>query len=271
MNKESNPLLRMLALAAVLGAGLGGWYLWRQPAPKPALVTPPPEVTTPIEAPAPSAPSFPVEAIAPAPASAPSAPLPDLFDSDAHVLDALAALLVQPNVSQWLVSEHLIQRFVAFIDALPNRKISMNLWPAKPASGRFFVQATDTNSIIAAPNSARYDAHVAALTGLDTQATVALYVRLYPLLQQAYRDLGFPDRHFNDRFIAVLDHLLEAPEPQGAIAVVQNEKGQWIYRDETLESASTGQKFLIRLGQQHESAVKEKLREFRAALAGQRP
>lgn len=272
MDEERNPLARMLLLAVViLGAGSAAWYVLQKPAPKPSAGLP---VTVPAEPAinnAATAPHYPVEAITPPPTVQSDAPLPDLFNSDAYVLDALNALFAHPQLAQWLVSEHLIQRFVAFVDALPNRKLSTHLWPAKPASGRFFVQEEAATTVIGPANSARYDAHVAVLTGVDSQAAVALYLRLYPLLQQAYRDLGDPDRHFNDRFVAVLDHLLAAPEPAPPVAVTLDDKGRWIYVDGALESASAGQKFLMRLGPKHEAAVKAKLREFRTALAAAKP
>lgn len=271
MEEERSPLLRMALLAVVIvGAGSGAWYVLQKPAPKaPAPVAVPPPVETPATV-APAEPQYPVEAINPPPAAS-DGPLPTLFDSDAYVRDALIALFAQPQLAQWLVPEHLVQRFVAFVDALPNRKVPTHLWPAKPASGRFFVQEGDAGTVIGPANGARYDAHVAALTGVDTGAATAVYLRLYPLLQQAYRDLGYPDRHFNDRFVAVLDHLLAAPEPGAPVSVTMDDKGNWVYAEAALESASAGQKFLMRLGPKHEAAVKAKLREFRTALAGARP
>ena len=269
MDEERNPLMRMLVIAGVVAAiAAGAWYLLDRPPSRPA----PPPLVPQVVAPAATAtaPQYPVEAIEQALAPQPTDPLPDLFASDGYVLDALNALFAHPQLAQWLVPEHLIARFVAFVDALPNRKLSTNLWPAKPVSGKFFVQEQDARNVIGAANSARYDAHVAALTGVDTTAAVALYLRLYPLMQQAYRELGYPQGHFNDRFISVLDHLLAAPEPSAPVAVALNDKGAWEYVDAEIEAASSGQKFLVRMGTQHEAAVKAKLREFRAALAGER-
>lgn len=271
MDDERNPLTRMLALAAVLvGIGGGAWYVLQRPAVKPTVPAPVAVPVAPVAA-DPATPQYPVEAITPPVATTANEPLPDLFDSDAYVRDALNALFAHPQLAQWLVSEHLLARFVAFVDALPNRKVSTQLWPAKPATGAFFVQESGGTTVIGPANSARYDAHVAVLTGVDTAAAVALYLRLYPLMQQAYRELGYPQGHFNDRFVAVLDHLLAAPEPTAPIAVALNDKGSWAYVDAPLESASAGQKFLIRLGPKHEAAVKAKLRELRSALSAARP
>lgn len=267
MEEESNPLMRMLMLAvAVVAIGAGAWYVLNRPAPRPAA---PPAVveTAPVE-PAQVTPQYPVEAISQAMAPQVDDPLPELFTSDGYVLDALNALLAHPQLSQWLVSEHLIARFVAFVDAAPGKRVAINLWPARPVSGRFFVQADGAATVIGSANSDRYSDRVQLLTGVDTAAAVALYVRLYPLCQQAYRELGYPQGHFNDRLVAVLDHLVAAPEPTPPVAVRLDDKGNYVYIDEGLEAASAGQKFLMRLGLAQESAVKTKLREFRAAVAG---
>ena len=159
MEEERSPLVRMLLLAVVLvGAGSGAWYVLQKPAPKPPAPAVTPPAAEPVAETTPATPQYPVEAITPPPATVPDAPLPDLFDSDAYVLDALNALFAHPQLAQWLVPEHLVQRFVAFVDALPNRKLSTNLWPAKPVSGRFFVQEAGATSVIGPANNARYAA-----------------------------------------------------------------------------------------------------------------
>jgi hypothetical protein len=269
MDEERSPLARMLVGTLVVAAiGGGAWYVLKKPPVKPTPAPAP--VVAPVEAPvAEATPHYPVEAIEQAIAPQPDDPLPDLFTSDGFVRDALGLLFANPQLGEWLVSEHVAARFVAFVDALPNRRVSMNLWPVKPVSGSFFVQAAADGSHIGAANEARYDARVQALTTVDTRAAVALYLRLYPLLQQAYRELGYPDAHFNDRLVQVIDHLLAAPEPQGPVAVVLGDKG-YVFADPALESASAGHKLLVRLGPTHEAQVKTKLREFRAALAGQK-
>jgi len=36
---------------------------------------------------------------------------------------------------------------------------------------------------------------------VDAKAFMAVYTRFYPLLQQAYRELGYPKGYFNDRLV----------------------------------------------------------------------
>ena len=108
-------------------------------------------------------------------------------------------------------------------------------------------------------------------------AAARLYARLYPLFQVAYEELGFPGKYFNDRLVAVIDHLLAAPEPQGPVAVrlVQVE-GQvpslrhWVryeYVDPQLQALSAGQKIMVRAGLQNERRLKAVLAKVRASVA----
>jgi hypothetical protein len=99
---------------------------------------------------------------------------------------------------------------------------------------------------------------------------VAAYVHFYPLLQQAYRDLGYPDGYFNDRLVAVLDNLLAAPQPAEPVALAQP-KVLYEFADAALESLPAGQKILVRMGPANEARVKAKLAEIRRLVAGQHP
>jgi hypothetical protein len=113
---------------------------------------------------------------------------------------------------------------------------------------------------------------VALFEAVDSRQLVSAYVRFYPLLQQAYRDLGVADRRFNDRLVEVIDHLLAAPSPDGPLELVRvPDKPRWAFADPRLEAASIGHKAMIRLGPDQAARVKAKLRELRGLLAGQAP
>jgi hypothetical protein len=99
---------------------------------------------------------------------------------------------------------------------------------------------------------------------------VALYVRFYPLFQQAYKELGYPDRHFNDRAVEVIDHLLAAPEVAGPVALGKPWV-MWEYADPALEARSAGQKALIRMGPDNARRLKAKLREIRRQVTRSAP
>ena len=115
-------------------------------------------------------------------------------------------------------------------------------------------------------NYARYAPFVRLAGTLQAEAAVAAYQRLYPLFQQAYEQLGYPDRYFNDRLIAAIDDLLAAPEIEGVVELTRPNV-LYEFADPTLEARSAGQKIMIRIGPANARLLKGKLRELRALLA----
>ena len=102
---------------------------------------------------------------------------------------------------------------------------------------------------------------------VKTKQLVAVYVRFYPLFQQAFKDLGYPSGYFNDRLIEVIDDLLAAPDLQGPVKLVRP-KVMYQFADPDLEARSAGQKILIRMGSENAARIKAKLKEIRRELTG---
>jgi flagellar biosynthesis/type III secretory pathway protein FliH len=102
---------------------------------------------------------------------------------------------------------------------------------------------------------------------VDTKTLVGAYAAHYPLFQQAYRELGYPQGYFNDRLVATIDSLLATPDVPGPIAVVQP-KVMFEYARPELEALPAGQKIMLRVGPENARTVKAKLREVRQALTG---
>ena len=117
-------------------------------------------------------------------------------------------------------------------------------------------------------NELRYAAYVRLAERVSSAGLVAAYVRLYPLFQSAYDELGYPSAYFNDRLVAVIDHLLEAPEVVGPVRVLQP-KVRYVFESPALERLSAGQKLMVRMGVDNARRVKAKLRDLRGRLAGE--
>jgi hypothetical protein len=114
-------------------------------------------------------------------------------------------------------------------------------------------------------NAGRYTPYVGLAEAVPTDKLVAVYVRFYPLLQQQYESLGYPNAYFNDRVVQVIDHLLATPEVKGQPLLVQRQV-LYEFADPALEELSAGQKILIRIGAGNRAKIRAKLQEFRQAL-----
>ena len=165
-----------------------------------------------------------------------------------------------------MLSDDLIYHLVVTLDNLPRKHLPASVVPLKRAAGPFIVDGQGEVRTIAASNAKRYAAFIAVAKNLDADALVALYRRYYPLFQQAYKELGYPDGNFNDRLVAVIDDLLAAPDPEPPIRLEQP-KILFQYADPNLENRSAGQKIMMRIGRNNAAVLKQKLTEIRRLVA----
>ncbi len=195
-------------------------------------------------------------------------PLPQLDESD----DVISAAINQlTDVTDLFLFKSFIRHFVVTIDNMTNQKIPQRYVFNQRVPDKFAVIKQDEdNALLDSKNFKRYVNFVNLAERIDTRKLVAHYVRFYPLFQEAYEELGYPERYFNDRFIQVMDHLLAAPEIKGPISLVRP-KVFYQFANSELESLSAGQKILVRIGIENAQRVKSKLRELRAILTALPP
>lgn len=234
-------------------------------APEPEPAPPRYPIPPPPPPPVPSAPSPASEQPAPTPAPPPPEPVPTLDKSDTALISALGELLGRKALQSYLRLDDIVRRIVVSIDNLPRPKLARRQFILEPVGGSFKVSGEEGAWVMDPANAERYTPYVQLLSGLDTQRLVDQYVHFYPVFQSAYQELGYPDGYFNDRLVAVIDHLLATPQVTEPIKLVRPHVF-YQYADPDLEALSVGQKMLIRMGPANAGQVKDKLRELRAAV-----
>lgn len=253
----------VVVIAVIAGAA---FFFYSRPAgqkvatpPTPATVPPVPGETAarPVPEPEPVFTEMP-EAEAPP-------PLPPLDSSDAEAREAATGLAGSAFVERFLVPDSVIRKIVATVDNIPRQKLDMRIRAAPALGGRFLVAGTEDDILLHPDNFERYSPFVALVAGIDPVGAADVYVRFYPLLQQAYQELGYPERQFHNRLLEVIDHLLATPEVPTPIRLVRPHV-LYHYADPDLEARSAGQKALIRMGPANVAALKDALRAFRVEL-----
>jgi len=282
MNKTLRWLIPLIVVAVVAVA----LYLWLRPGAQEAK--PPPGEPPRAEAPAPVPPpppapepptiQHPIEQVQPeTPAPAAPPPLPPLAESDKVIQETLLGLVGRDGVLKFLNVSDYIRRFVVTVDNIPRKRAPVRFWPVNPTPGRFVAVGSGDAITLSAENFKRYEPFVRLVESVDSGRAVALYVRFYPLIQEAYEELGYPDKYFNDRLIEVIDHLLSTPDLAGPLRLtLPRVEGSikldrpWVlyeFADPELEARSAGQKILLRVGFDNEARLKVKLRDLRSKLA----
>jgi hypothetical protein len=271
--KNSTVWLLILAMLA----GGGGYYIWQQnqpqteaepvepqplplpeQPPEPAIKYPVPEVPVQID----------TEVRQPAEEElvAEEEPLPPLAQSDQAVKQEFDRLFDQAVFGKLFIFKAFIQRFVVTIDNLTAGKLPQKFRLTTPPPESFIVNKNAQGKLFIDPrNYQRYSAYVNFVEAIDTEALAASYMRFYPLFQQAYEALGYPDQYFNDRLVEVIDHLLATPEVLVPVELVRPNVF-YKFADPQLEALSAGQKILIRIGYDNAFRVKSKLKELRDAI-----
>ena len=245
------PWYVALALVLVL---VGGWAYWRYAARDEA--PPPPPAVAPA-----------VRPEEPAPVVQEEVDLPALVESDAWLREVVGQLSEHPSLVTWLLNEDLIRRFVATVDNLaegvsPRTHVGF----LRPGGSFQAVEAAGGLRVDEA-SYRRYDVLTAVLTSLHVDGTAQVYRNLKPLLDEAYRDLGYPDGDFDDVAARALARLLDTP----AFGDLEVERfaTSFKYVDPRLEGLNEAQKHFLRLGPRNLLAIQRHARAIaeRAGIA----
>jgi hypothetical protein len=266
----------------VIVLGLVAWYVLSpqqeavDEAPPPALAEPAP--------PPPPPPQEPAEPVVASPEPAPEPvieepPLPPLADSDPVVIETITGLVGAEQARQYVAQEDVVSRLVATVDSLSGKQVPASIKVIEGPGGEFQATADDDPSsiilneagdpipqyVVDPVNYRRYTPYVEMLEGMDNAELSAAYRDYQPLLEEAFRQLGYPEGDFEQRLRAVIDELLATPGLSEPARLVKPE-AYYLYADKELESLTAGQKALIRMGPDNAARVKAKLVEIRDAL-----
>ncbi len=244
-------------LAVVIAAAVGAYFLLPPSAPPPPVpiaasgggVTPNPRPTLPREA----------------SHEPPELPLPPLAESDPAVRDLAGGLSSRPDVAHWLSERSLVQRLVAVVDDIAEGATPRPLLLSMAPAGAFATVTRGERVYVDPQSYARYDDVADAFTSLDADRCAQVYVRLTPLIDEAYRDLGRPERRFGDALGRAIARLLATPVVEGDVEL-RPLVTTYAFARPDLEALSPAQKQLLRMGPRNVRAIQTHLRAIAAAL-----
>jgi hypothetical protein len=218
--------------AAVVFAGsvIAWWWLSRA---QPIATPPPATATTDVTLPSPRPKRQPID-------------LPPLDASDDVLRRLVSTLSDHPLLARLLVTPGLARATTLTVVQIANgRTPSLPLAVVRPST-RLGILGTNTGRVD--PQSYhRWNAAGAALVSVKPDDLAQLYVNVKPLLDQAYRDLGYQDTDFDAALVRAIDVLRATPD-LAIEPVLLLRPGYFEYEDPELRSLQPVQKQLILMG-----------------------
>ncbi|MEE2001675.1 DUF3014 domain-containing protein [Alkalimonas sp. MEB108] len=282
--------LYYLGLAAVvLVILIAGWLLFRSdsPAPEPEPMPPvelvplpdaEPYVPDPIE-PQPLTeiiPVLPPEAVTseppvealPEPDPEPKPELPALNESDAEVSQALLQLPWQPGLAGLFVREDMLRRLVVLTDNVSRGQISSDHLVFTTPEQPFAVRRQDEQLTLDPAGFRRYEPYLTLLESVPVSTQVALLRHYQPLLDEAFAELGYPDKPFKQRLLQAIDYLLAQPVVDGVFEL-ELPSVMYHFAEPHIEAMSDVQKQLIRIGPDNQRRLNQHLQRLKTELSHQ--
>jgi hypothetical protein len=264
MESQRKTILITAAVLVILviGAGLLYWYYMRPP--RPAATVEPPKAQEPSQPPSPAETKLEEEN---QPPPEPAVKLPALDQSDDIARQMLRSLSPHGKVADWLKIKNIIRVIVAATDNMANGKSPRahlgflfygQVFPVREKGGKIYLDSKSYE---------RYDLLTDAFVSLNTGRTIQAYEKLKPLFQEAYRELGYPQKDFHSTLVQATKRILDTPIVEREVLLKEEGKGvNYLYVDDGLEDMNEVQKHLLRMGPKNTRKVQQKLREMALAL-----
>ena len=188
-----------------------------------------------------------------------------LDESDDLIRKLAGELSSHPKLAMWLMTDELIRKFVAAVDNIANGQSPVPQIDFFKPDGDFKVLDEAGESFLDPESYKRYDPVAEVFASLEPKGCVTLYKQAKPAIQDAYKDLGYPDTDFDDTLKKAITELLKVPIVKKDIRV-EKKVVTYTMVDTDLESLSSAQKHLLRMGPDNVRVIQGQLRAMAQSL-----
>ncbi|MEH6911664.1 MAG: DUF3014 domain-containing protein [Oceanicoccus sp.] len=185
-----------------------------------------------------------------------------LENSDPQVLLAIADL--SPSLTQWLIPEEQLRKWVLSVDLVADGKLPKRYRPIDYPMVKFVTKTLADDAILSEKNYPRMNDLLAATITIDPELLARYYQNWLPILEKAYSEQGRSDS-FDQRFQQAISQTLAASSLTEEPALVRPSV-LYRYANPDYENATDVEKLLWRMGPDNAEKVQDFLREFRNQL-----
>ncbi len=188
-----------------------------------------------------------------------------LEESDPLIRSRAKDLSLHPVFNKWLKTKEIIRKFVASVDNIAHGHSPRAHIDFFGLDEKLRVISENGKTLIDPRSYSRYDVVADVFSSLNTEGCVRFYWQMKPVIQEAYRELGYPEKDFHETLLQAIQELLKVPLVEEKIAV-EADVTTYTYENPRLENLSDAQKHLLRMGPSNVEIIKGKLEEFALAL-----
>lgn len=193
--------------------------------------------------------------------------LPTLNASQPFVMEEITVMESGEQIAAYLTGDDLIRKFVVFADNVREGSLPQLDYPIRRLPQPMAVRELDENLYeMQEVSYRRFTPLVDALAALNPAQGIALYETIKPLLADAYAEIGYRNRDFDEVVTGAIDEILQARTAQGPFQLIKP-KAMYIYADAEIEAMSPVEKQLLRMGPENAEKLKATLRQYRDLLA----
>ncbi|GHF98308.1 DUF3014 domain-containing protein [Thalassotalea marina] len=284
-NSPSSPSSTSSTPWAIIGAIVvvvviaAVWFL-NQEEPKEPVVIEPPKVEQPdpiVEEKVEETPEPVVEELPPPPEPVvvehpepPKPMLPTLSESDDWLKEKLPTITWRKELLKLVVDDDMIRRFVVFTDNFSQGVLAYEHSPLIKPSSSFTAKEINQNGEVVMKwdetTTRRFSLYVDLLRTVDTDTLVDWYFELKPLVDEAYRELGYQNEDFTDILQDAITKVLDMEIPKERLEL-ERPSVMYQFKDQEYESLDDADKLMLRLGKDNLLVIKSVLLEISEKLA----
>tara|TARA_R110001592_G_scaffold291131_1_gene560394 strand:- start:28744 stop:29583 length:840 start_codon:yes stop_codon:yes gene_type:complete len=186
-----------------------------------------------------------------------------LDDSDTQVRSVAAE--ISPEATEWFQAEEHVRKLTLLVTQAAIGKILYQDRPFTFNLPELEVEERDERYFISTQSFEHYKPVVNVLVNMPEDKLVAYYRAWYPLLEQAFGELGLPGS-FDEQVDAMIERILAVKILAPPIELKKPTSVTYKFLDPKLEDASQIDKWLWRMGPENTQQIQDLAFRFKQAL-----
>ncbi len=199
--------------------------------------------------------------------------LPTLQESDQWLAEKLPTITWRKELLKLVIDDDMIRRLVVFTDNFAQGILAYEHSPLIKPNTSFSAREINENGQVVIKwdetSSRRFSLYVDLLRSVDSDTLVSWYYELKPLVDEAYRELGYPNEDFTDILQEAMTKVLDMDIPKERLELTRSSV-MYQYKNEEIEKLDDAEKLMLRLGKENLLVIKSVLLEISEKLARER-